>query len=174
MGTTGRGFTLRLLSTHGYLRRPWPRCVCSEYPRVDRGRDASLRNIHAAAAAAPRPVREGPARRKRSVPKKERAGPDWFKAKAPGGPGSRYQRLRETIDAGKLNTVCDEAACPNAGECWEGGPRGRAEFLVLASFFEEEDASGVASSFKRTTFTGLLALSFEKTPPAARMIRRRS
>jgi len=47
--------------------------------------------------------------------------PDWFKAKAPGGPGSRYQRLRETIDAGKLNTVCDEAACPNAGECWEGG-----------------------------------------------------
>ena len=47
--------------------------------------------------------------------------PSWFKAKAPGGPGSRYAELRKSIDAGKLNTVCDEAACPNAGECWEGG-----------------------------------------------------
>ena len=47
--------------------------------------------------------------------------PTWFKAKAPGGPGSRYAELRKSIDAGKLNTVCDEAACPNAGECWEGG-----------------------------------------------------
>jgi len=47
--------------------------------------------------------------------------PNWFRAKAPGGPGSRYAAIRESIDAGKLNTVCDEASCPNAGECWEGG-----------------------------------------------------
>jgi lipoic acid synthetase len=47
--------------------------------------------------------------------------PSWFKAKAPGGPGSRYAELRDSIDSSKLNTVCDEAACPNAGECWEGG-----------------------------------------------------
>lgn len=48
--------------------------------------------------------------------------PNWFRAPAPSeDPDSRYQKIRASIDAGKLNTVCDEASCPNAGECWEGG-----------------------------------------------------
>ena len=47
--------------------------------------------------------------------------PDWFRAKAPRGDGSRYAELRESLAGLKLNTVCDEASCPNVGECWEGG-----------------------------------------------------
>jgi lipoic acid synthetase len=42
--------------------------------------------------------------------------PSWLKAKVPGGPG--YQRLRQIMDDHRLHTVCEEAGCPNMGECW--------------------------------------------------------
>jgi len=80
----------------------------------------------AVAAAAGVGALEAPVR---GVPATPRVGapmpatrPSWFTAPAPSSkPGSRYAAIRASIDAGKLNTVCDEAACPNAGECWEGG-----------------------------------------------------
>ena len=52
--------------------------------------------------------------------------PPWFKVRAPGGP--RYMELKGLIDSQQLNTVCQEAACPNVGECWE---RGTAIFMIL-------------------------------------------
>ena len=52
--------------------------------------------------------------------------PPWFKVPAPGGP--RYRELTEMIREAKLHTVCQEAACPNVGECWE---RGTATFMIL-------------------------------------------
>ncbi|HEY1776741.1 MAG TPA: lipoyl synthase [Solirubrobacteraceae bacterium] len=52
--------------------------------------------------------------------------PPWFKVPAPGGP--RYRELTELIREAKLHTVCQEAACPNVGECWE---RGTATFMIL-------------------------------------------
>jgi lipoic acid synthetase len=52
--------------------------------------------------------------------------PKWFKVPAPGGP--RYRQLRNRIAAENLHTVCQEAACPNIGECWE---RGTATFMIL-------------------------------------------
>jgi lipoyl synthase len=52
--------------------------------------------------------------------------PAWFKRPAPGGP--RYRELRSMIEGEGLNTVCQEAACPNIGECWE---RGTATFMML-------------------------------------------
>ncbi len=52
--------------------------------------------------------------------------PPWLKVPAPGGPN--YRRLKETIGAEGLHTVCEEAACPNVGECWE---RGTATFMIL-------------------------------------------
>jgi lipoyl synthase len=52
--------------------------------------------------------------------------PKWFKVPAPGGP--RYRQLRSRIEAENLHTVCQEAACPNIGECWE---RGTATFMIL-------------------------------------------
>jgi lipoate synthase len=52
--------------------------------------------------------------------------PRWFKVPPPGGP--RYRNLRALITEEGLHTVCQEAACPNIGECWE---RGTATFMIL-------------------------------------------
>ncbi len=52
--------------------------------------------------------------------------PPWFKVPAPGGP--RYRELTRLIHEQQLHTVCQEAACPNVGECWE---RGTATFMIL-------------------------------------------
>jgi lipoic acid synthetase len=52
--------------------------------------------------------------------------PAWFKVPAPGS--TRYRELRARIEAENLHTVCQEAACPNIGECWE---RGTATFMIL-------------------------------------------
>jgi lipoyl synthase len=58
-------------------------------------------------------------------PMRERK-PPWFKVAPPGG--ERYVELSRLIRAENLNTVCQEAACPNVGECWE---RGTATFMIL-------------------------------------------
>ncbi len=47
--------------------------------------------------------------------------PPWLKVPAPGGPN--YRRLKSTIAADNLHTVCEEAACPNIGECWSAALR---------------------------------------------------
>ena len=52
--------------------------------------------------------------------------PAWLKAKLPGGEG--FKKTKTNIDAHKLNTVCEEAACPNMGECWA---RGIATIMIL-------------------------------------------
>lgn len=56
----------------------------------------------------------------------ERRLPDWFKVKAPGG--ENFLEIRKKIKGASLNTVCEEAACPNIGECWD---RGTATFMIL-------------------------------------------
>ena len=45
--------------------------------------------------------------------------PPWLKVRAPGG--EAYVRLKETFRALDLHTVCEEARCPNVGECWGEG-----------------------------------------------------
>jgi len=52
--------------------------------------------------------------------------PPWLRAKVPGGEG--YQRLRGIMKEHKLHTVCEEAGCPNMGECWA---RGVATIMIL-------------------------------------------
>lgn len=54
--------------------------------------------------------------------------PDWIRVKAPQSPAFRetYQLARDL----KLNTVCEEAACPNIGECWA---KKHATFMILGS-----------------------------------------
>src|SRR5688572_25764162 len=52
--------------------------------------------------------------------------PAWLKARVPGGPG--YQRLKGIMDEHRLHTVCEEARCPNMGECWA---RGVATIMIL-------------------------------------------
>ena len=43
--------------------------------------------------------------------------PDWIKAKLP--TGANYTELKGLVKGQTLNTVCEEAMCPNIGECWE-------------------------------------------------------
>ena len=48
--------------------------------------------------------------------------PDWFHVPAPGrGRESKYEELKNTVEGLGLHTVCEEAQCPNIGECWNGG-----------------------------------------------------
>jgi hypothetical protein len=47
--------------------------------------------------------------------------PDWLRAKVPGGP--EYLRLKKVLTDHKLFTVCEEANCPNMGECWSAASR---------------------------------------------------
>ncbi len=54
--------------------------------------------------------------------------PSWLKVKAPGG--ANYLRLTQMMKEMNLHTVCQEAHCPNIGECWE---HGTATFMILGS-----------------------------------------
>ena len=52
--------------------------------------------------------------------------PPWLKVRFPGG--ENYIRLKKTMRKGRLHSVCEEAHCPNIGECWEAGT---ATFMIL-------------------------------------------
>jgi lipoic acid synthetase len=52
--------------------------------------------------------------------------PSWIRVRAPSG--ETYQQLQELMRAKALHTVCEEAMCPNMGECWGSGT---ATFLLL-------------------------------------------
>src|SRR5262249_12700236 len=63
-----------------------------------------------------------PARQQLSMKRK----PSWIRARMPGGEG--YLRLKNIVDTHRLHTVCEEASCPNLGECWS---RGTATIMIL-------------------------------------------
>jgi lipoic acid synthetase len=52
--------------------------------------------------------------------------PDWLKVRAPGS--ANYLRLKGIMKELRLNTVCEDAHCPNIGECWH---HGTATFMIL-------------------------------------------
>jgi lipoic acid synthetase len=54
--------------------------------------------------------------------------PDWIRVKAPMSKG--YHETKNMLQAKKLHTVCEEAACPNIGECWE---QKHATVMILGS-----------------------------------------
>lgn len=56
------------------------------------------------------------------------AKPDWIRVKAP--VSEEYHKTRNLMRGLKLNTVCEEAACPNIGECWA---KKHATFMILGS-----------------------------------------
>lgn len=60
-----------------------------------------------------------------TVPMRARK-PEWLKVRSPGGP--EYLRLKSLMRSQSLHTVCEEAGCPNIGECWEAGT---ATFMIL-------------------------------------------
>jgi lipoic acid synthetase len=60
-----------------------------------------------------------------TIPLRDRK-PAWLKVPSPGG--ENYLRLKQLMRSGSLHTVCEEAGCPNIGECWEAGT---ATFMIL-------------------------------------------
>jgi lipoic acid synthetase len=52
--------------------------------------------------------------------------PEWLKVRAPGSPN--FLRLKAVMQELQLNTVCEDAHCPNIGECWH---HGTATFMIL-------------------------------------------
>jgi lipoyl synthase len=63
--------------------------------------------------------------RHRAEPLPERK-PSWLKVRAPGG--ANYSRIKHLMRDLGLHSVCEEARCPNVGECWE---HGTATFMIL-------------------------------------------
>ncbi len=56
--------------------------------------------------------------RKDAVPVRERK-PSWLKVRLPSG--GKYQEVKDIVKTHRLSTVCEEAMCPNIGECWNAG-----------------------------------------------------
>src|SRR5215212_9524511 len=52
--------------------------------------------------------------------------PDWIRVKAPGSP--KWAETNRIVRENKLVTVCEEAGCPNIGECWE---KKHATFMIM-------------------------------------------
>ncbi|MDW8468190.1 MAG: lipoyl synthase [Burkholderiales bacterium] len=61
------------------------------------------------------------------VPHERLAKPAWIRVRAP-GPGSRYHEVKRLLREARLHTVCEEASCPNIGECFG---KGTATFMIL-------------------------------------------
>ncbi len=62
------------------------------------------------------------------IPSDPKRKPAWIRAKSPGGP--EVQRLKALLRENNLHTVCEEAACPNLGECFT---HGTATFLIMGN-----------------------------------------
>jgi lipoic acid synthetase len=73
--------------------------------------------------------------------------PEWLKVRAPGS--ENYLRLRGIMRDLKLNTVCEDAHCPNIGECWH---HGTATFMILGDVCTRACAYCAVAHGKPTEF----------------------
>ena len=73
----------------------------------------------------PQPRRR--ASRSRSWPAETLKKPDWIRVKA-GSPTTRFYEIKQILREHKLHTVCEEASCPNIGECFG---KGTATFMIM-------------------------------------------
>ncbi|KAL3615208.1 sphingosine N-acyltransferase subunit lip1 [Castilleja foliolosa] len=62
--------------------------------------------------------------KKKPLPK-----PKWMRESIPGG--EKYTQIKSKLRELKLHTVCEEAKCPNLGECWSGGETGTATATIM-------------------------------------------
>jgi lipoic acid synthetase len=85
--------------------------------------------------------------------------PEWLRVRFPGGPN--YLRLKELMRSQELHTVCEEARCPNMGECWEAGT---ATFMILG------DVCTRACSFCAVTTGRPKALDYEEPVRVAQAV----
>eukprot|EP00898_Chlorokybus_atmophyticus_P002150 jgi/Chlat1/2936/Chrsp2S08907 len=62
-------------------------------------------------------------------PKEKKRKPDWMKRVIPSG--GKYAEIKAKLRELKLHTVCEEARCPNIGECWSGGETKTATATIM-------------------------------------------
>ena len=63
-------------------------------------------------------------------PRERRRKPDWMKREVLPG-GDNFTAIKKKLRDLKLHTVCEEARCPNLGECWGGGDGGMATATIM-------------------------------------------
>src|SRR2546428_11308441 len=86
--------------------------------------------------------------------------PDWLKVRLPNSAG--YFRLRALVAAERINTVCEDARCPNIGECWGAGT---ATLMILG------ETCTRACGFCAVRTGRPAGLGIGETPPAAAVAR---
>lgn len=100
--------------------------------------------------------------------------PEWLKVKAPGG--ESFAQIKSMMRSKTLHTVCEEAHCPNIGECWHSGT---ATFLILGdtctrncgfcaigtgkpTFYDKDEPQKVADSVKQMKITHVVITSVNR------------
>jgi lipoic acid synthetase len=74
--------------------------------------------------------------------------PDWLKVRIPGG--DNYTEVRRILRSHKLNTICEDAMCPNIAECW--GKHRTATFMILGDICTRACAFCAVTSGKPTEY----------------------
>jgi lipoic acid synthetase len=69
--------------------------------------------------------------------------PEWLKTQPPSG--ERFTEIRQSLRERDLNTVCEEANCPNLGECWSGGANAPPNGEAAAAAKQGRDGPGTAT-----------------------------
>lgn len=59
--------------------------------------------------------------------------PPWLKTKIPSG--ENFATVKKQLNNLNLHTVCEEARCPNIGECWGGGKHGTSTATIMVTQF---------------------------------------
>lgn len=127
---------MNALQRSNYLRRflsSQPSVTVTKSSAASSSRLEALRNQLASEtsnslddfASGEKPVRRKASKRSSKVLPK----PRWLKAKP--ADSENYQKLRSTVRELGLATVCEEARCPNIGECWGGGPDETATATIM-------------------------------------------
>ncbi|KAM0955593.1 hypothetical protein ACFX2C_023920 [Malus domestica] len=119
--------TARSFSSSSTQTPPLTAATSSQFPQTLAGLRARL--------AADSPVltdfveREGPYSVEVGTKKNPLPKPKWMKESIPGG--QKYTQIKKKLRELKLHTVCEEAKCPNLGECWSGGETGTATATIM-------------------------------------------
>ena len=72
------------------------------------------------------------------IPQPAMRKPEWIRMKVPDS--ARFQEIKQILRDNKLHTVCEEASCPNIGECFSGGT---ATFMILGDICTRDRKSVV-------------------------------
>ncbi len=98
---------------------PWLQMTSIEKAQMENNSETKAGSLAGAFVKRPYPALLEVLQAEAEVGHKPLPKPEWLRAKAPAGPN--YLRLKALVKQHALHTVCEEAHCPNIGECWGAG-----------------------------------------------------